>query len=198
LVHRVLAVAAIVLGMAAAVVDARHPSSVPAGAAQPDYVSAPELATWIMRGESSLHVFDVRSAADYERFHIPTATHGTLETLASESLPSPSRIVVYADDGPSAARAWALLRARGYDARVLREGLYEWIARVHEPRLADDATVAERESFEGAAEMSRYFGGLARSGVPRSEVPSGYWTGASRQTHAGAGALVAGLRRRGC
>jgi len=199
-VHRSLAIVAIILSVAAAVVDARRPASTRAGTNAPDYVSAPELAAWIMRGETPLRVVDVRPADEYERFHIPTATHVALDALASEALPRSSRIVVYSDQGSGAARAWALLRSRGYDARVLREGIYEWIARVHEPRLADDATAAERADFGRAVEMSRYFGGLARSGVPRSELASGYWTGAPVENRrpATAGTLIAGIRRRGC
>ena len=44
-------------------------------------------------------------------------------------------------------QAWVLPRRRGYrHVFVLREGLYEWIARVLEPRLAVDATPNERSS----------------------------------------------------
>ena len=70
-----------------------------------------------------------------------------------------------------------LLRLRGYrQVAYLRDGLYEWIVRVHEPALAVDATPAEREEFERLAALSRYFGGQPRLDVPRAEMPAGYWT----------------------
>jgi len=84
---------------------------------------------------------------------------------------------------------------------VLREGVSEWLGRVHEPRLAVDATPEERAQFDRAAAMSRFFGGVPLAGVPRSEVPSGYWTGAPRTDElleAAALQSVALIRRRGC
>jgi hypothetical protein len=91
----------------------------------------------------------------------------------------------------------------------LREGLFEWLARVREPRLAVDATARERADFVRAREMSRFFGGVAREGVPRAEVPVGYWNDGSTADPSGPSAetasrgssterLIAGIRRRGC
>jgi hypothetical protein len=94
-----------------------------------------------------------------------------------------------------------LLRLSGYrHVLFLREGLYEWIARVHEPRLADDATADERTAFTRAEAQSRYFGGRAQSGVARSEVPAGYWTteAPGRRDSSSTRDVIAGIRRRGC
>jgi hypothetical protein len=103
-----------------------------------------------------------------------------------------------------------LLRIRGYH-RVffLREGLYEWLARVMEPRLPLDATARERADFDRAVEMSRFFGGTAREGVPRADVPIGYWNDGTshedpnpgadgRARQPATGRMIAGIRRRGC
>ena len=106
-------------------------------------------------------------------------------------------------------KAWVLLRLRGH-GRVffLREGLFEWLARVMEPRLPADATERERADFARAREMSRFFGGIGREGVPRAEVPIGYWNdgtddaGGSRADAASrapsTAQMIAGIRRRGC
>jgi len=95
-----------------------------------------------------------------------------------------------------------VLRSHGHrDVRVLRDGLYEWLARVHEPRLAVDATPAERSEFERAASLSRFFGGVPLAGVPRGDVPQGYWNGHPRSDAllaAAAGQSAAAIRRRGC
>jgi len=129
------------------------------------------------------------------------ASHIVCEDLA-HAVPGDATVVLYADGGSTAARAWMLLHTRGHQSvLVLREGLYEWIGRVLEPRLASDATAAERAAFARAAETSRFFGGIPLTGVPRAEVATGYWTGIDRSGHQPAGMskrAIASIRRRGC
>jgi len=151
-----------------------------------------ELGERVMRGDRNLLVLDLRSEPEFQEFHIAGAHRTSLKGLARDSLPQTSDIVLYSERGDHAGECWMLLRMRGY-RRVyfLREGLYEWVSRVYEPRLATDATPGERAEFKRAAVLSRFFGGTPRSDVPRGEVPSGYWTG-----HAGDGATV--RKRRGC
>jgi rhodanese-related sulfurtransferase len=166
-------------------------------AAERDHISAPQLATRIMTGDPALRVFDLRSAAEFEQMHIPTARQASIDTLLRDPLPQDATIVVYSEGGAHAAQAWVFLRLRGYrHVYVLREGLYEWIARVIEPRLAVDASPSERAAFETAAEQSRFFGGVPQAGVPRADVPVGYWTGA--QVAGASQQAAARIRRRGC
>jgi len=209
--RRGLAVIAAALALAAAVSELRPVDAVSLAAeieAERDHISAPDLASLIMRGEPALRIFDLRSTSDFTRMHVPGASHATLETLAREPLPRDTTIVLYSEGGAHAAQAWVLLRMRGH-RRVffLREGMFEWLARVMEPQLAHDATAGERAEFARAAEMSRFFGGLAREGVPRAAVPVGYWNSetppaaaaqepASRRTSSDR--MIAGIRRRGC
>ena len=205
-VHVGLAAAALILALAAAGQDLRSAAEVTELAfaieAAGDYISAPDLAERIVRGDTGLRVFDLRSRGDYEQFHVASASHITLEALARTALPADATIVLYSDGVLNAARGWRLLRARG-QARVvvLREGLYEWIGRVVEPRLASDATAAERAQFIRAAETSRFFGGLPLASVPRADVPVGYWTGVHRNRQEPAAVsrrAIASIRRRGC
>ena len=203
-VHRGLAVAAATLAFAAALVDARPAIDAATLAAEieadRDHISAPELAERIMRREPDLRIFDLRSRADYDAFHIPSASHATLDELSRTTFPRQASIVLYSEGSAHAAQAWVLLRLRGVrNVYFLREGVYEWIARVREPRLAVDATGRERAEFERAVALSRFFGGMARTSVPRSEVPEGYWTGtASPDVASRAAQAIAGVRRRGC
>jgi len=197
-IHRTLAVIAATLGCAAALAD-RQPAGDAAHLAteidaERDHISALELAERIMHHDSTLRIFDLRSSAEFEQFHIPSASPITIRDLTNQSLPRDASIVLYSEGGAHAAQAWVLLRMRGY-AKVyfLREGIYEWNARVFEPKLATDATPAERAEFERAAELSRYFGGVPRSGVSRSELPAGYWTAAPE-----AKPRTEKIRRRGC
>ncbi len=170
-----------------------------------------------MRGDPALRLFDLRSPADFARMHIPGARHATIETLAREPLPRDATVVLYSEGGAHAAQAWVLLRLRGYRrVRFLREGMFEWLTRVLEPRLASDATASERADFAHAVEMSRFFGGMAREDVPRAEVPVGYWneprgpkslpdSASAGPSPSGPAAarpstdrIIAGVRRRGC
>jgi rhodanese-related sulfurtransferase len=197
--HGSLALVAAVLGLTAWSADSRPAIDVTKLAAdieaERDHIGAPALAERIMRGDPAMRVIDLRSAAEFAQFHIPGARRATLEDLACGTLPRQSTVVLYSEGGAHAAQAWVLLRMRGYrNVLFLREGIYEWISRVFEPRLATDATSAERAEFERAAEMSRFFGGVPKEGVPRGEVPAGYWTEATApSTHA-----IAAIRRRGC
>lgn len=202
--HRLLGISAAVLGLGAAAADFRPSAPVHELAeeieAERDHISAPELAERIMARDTALKVFDLRSAAEYAEFHIPTAEHITLNDLARRQFSRESTIVLYSEGGGHSAQAWVLMRLRGYNnVFFLREGIYEWISRVREPRLAVDATPTERAEFERAVELSRFFGGMPLSGVPRSEVPEGYWTGTStEQAPNKSREAIAGVRRRGC
>ena len=189
-VHASLLAAAVILGGGAAVTD---------GLLGRTETTAVALAEAIVNGEMP-RVFDLRPQAEFDAFHVPSATRTTLRDLMALGLPRTARVVLYAGDASEAARASMLLRLRGYrDVAFLRQGLYEWISRVHQPALAIDATPPERAEFERLSALSRYFGGQPRLDVPRAEIPAGYWTvgGESRPSMSTA-LLVAAIRRRGC
>ena len=202
--HGALAIVAATLGLAAAV-DGRSAVDVKELAAEivaeRDHITAPELAIRIMNQDPLLTIVDLRPRADYDPLHIPTAISATLEELPGMQFPRAASIVLYSEGGAHSAQAWALLRLTGHrDVRFLREGIYEWLARVMEPRLAEDATPAERAEFARAEELSRFFGGMARSDVSRAEVPTGYWTTESPAASAAPSTrdTIARIRRRGC
>ena len=200
--HRAMALAAAALALAAFVAD-RLPVA-PTTAAiddSPAFITAPALAERIMTHDPALRVFDIRSRADFDRFHVPGAAHATIRSLSRLADDAgATTAVVYGSSATHAARGWRQLRERGWrDVLVLRGGLYEWIARVHEPRLAATPTPAERSEFERAARLSRFFGGRTHEDVPRAEVPTGYWTGDEGEGSVKAMLLaVAAIRRRGC
>lgn len=209
--HGALAIVAAVFGLAAAVADrtAADPAQLAADiVSERDHITAPDLAARIMRQDASLRVIDLRPRADYDALHIPTASHATLDALARDAFPRDASLVLYSEGSTQSAQGWVLLRLRGHrNVWFLREGMYEWLARVLEPRLATDATGAERQEFARAEAQSRFFGGQPRSHVPRADVPVGYWTGPSEGTGPASGsastaeairATVGAIRRRGC
>jgi rhodanese-related sulfurtransferase len=180
--HRALGLLAAVLAVAAWHSDA--PGRV-------EYISAPDLAARIIDQDPALHVIDLRSREDFERFHVAGAIRQTLNDLGRLPLSPSARIVLYADDDDRAASGGRLLRGRGYQTvMILRQGIAAWIGRVLEPRLASDATALERAEFERASQFSRFFGGLPHTGVPRSEV-GGDMREFARQA-------IVSIRRRGC
>jgi len=189
--HGVLVVAAALAAAAAVAID--RPLA---------FISAPELAGRIMRGEGDLRVIDLRPQSAFEQFHVPGARRVTTDDLAALPLAPQTSVVLYGDGRAILADALGVLHRRTHgDVRVLKEGIYEWLSRVQEPRLAVDATPAERVEFDRAAALSRFFGGVPRAGVPRDEVPQGYWTGHPRSEElliAAALQSVGAIRRRGC
>ena len=189
--HAALATVAVLLAGGAAFAD--HDRQ--------DFISAPELADRIMR-QTGDQIFDLRPQPAFEQFHIPSASRVTVDDLARTSIAPQTSVVLYGDARRTVVDAAHVLQTRGHrEVRVLREGMHEWLARVHEPRLAVDATPAERAEFERAAALSRFFGGVPLSGVPREDVPKGYWNGNPRSEAllvAAAAQSIGAIRRRGC
>jgi rhodanese-related sulfurtransferase len=174
---RALLATAALLAVGAALFDGRSTAEASTVAATTpsarDSISAIGLGERIAQGDQTLHVIDLRDASDYAEFHIPGSTRTTLSDLATAALPTGMTLVLYDETGVSAAQGQALLRRRGYPSvLVLRGALYEWIASVYAPRLPADATSEERQAFERAAKLSRFFGGVPQAGVPRTEIPA--------------------------
>src|SRR5262245_12756960 len=169
-IHTALAIVAATLGLTAAGADSGAGADVATLAseigAERDHISAPDLADRIMGRDPTLRVVDLRPQGEFDQLHIPTAVAVSVDALGSASLPRSASIVLYSEGAVHAAQGWMLLRLRGYrDVRFLREGIYEWLARVMEPRLAEDATPQERADFERAEKQSRFFGGQPRANV---------------------------------
>ena len=174
-------------------------------AREEDHVTALELAQWIKDRRPSLHVLDVRSAEEYERYHLPTAERLALDSVATVPYHADDTLVLYSEGGAHAAQAWVFLRALGYrNVYFLRGGLYEWLEQVMNPTLAD-TTAAARDAFARAAPLSRYFGGVPRSDIrtpPADESIA--LPGAPRATSAvplparSTTTRIDAVRRRGC
>lgn len=155
--------------------------------AEEDHVSAVELAAWIRARRPGLRVLDVRSAAEYAVFHLPTAEHLPLEQLSTARFSADETLVLYSEAGVHAAQAWVFLRALGHRrVSFLRRGLREWLDDVMSPTLAADASAEARAEFGRVEELSRWFGGVPRrlSSTDTAAAP--------------AGDLPPALRGRGC
>jgi rhodanese-related sulfurtransferase len=131
-----------------------------------DAVGALELAQWIREDRPGLRVIDVRDPVTFEEYGLLDAENVALANLAETRFRASDTIVVYSDGDTPAAQAVALLRTRGYrNAYYLRGGLTAWAHEVMQPELRADATPQEKEAFRAISELSRWFGGVPRTGV---------------------------------
>jgi len=177
--HRLLAGAAVVLALAALAAGDAPGARVDVAAlartveAGEDHVAALELATWIRDRKPGLRVVDVRSAAEFGEYHLPTAENLPLTALTRTAFRADETVVLYSEGGTHAAQGWFFLRAGGVErAYYLRGGLHEWMTEIVEPTLAADATPAERSAFARKADISRYFGGTPRIAASASSPAS--------------------------
>jgi hypothetical protein len=128
-----------------------------------DHVTASELATWIVEGRADYRLLDLRTAAEYAAYHIPTAENMPLTALADHPLLRNEKIVLYSEGGIHSAQAWMLLRAQSYEAvYMVLGGLEAWKDEVLFPTLPADADARARAPFERTAQVAKFFGGEAR------------------------------------
>lgn len=162
-----------------------------------DHVTAVELAQWIKARRADLRVVDVRTAEEFDAYHVPTAERIAIDSIGTSSLRPSELVVLYSEGGAHAAQAWVLLRALGYEnVYFLRGGLYEWIDQIMSPSLAADSSPKDSAAFAKQMEISRYFGGVARTA---SVVPDPILSLPRQSSTARASSsAVARVRRRGC
>lgn len=196
--HRLLAVAAALAGVLAAFAGSPAPgqrNAVPAARAgvdvarlaaavahEEDHITALELAEWIRGRMPRLRIIDLRSAREFDTYHLPSAEKLAIESVVSTPFRPDETVVLVSDGGAHAAQAWVLLQTLGHgNVYCLRGGLGEWLDDVMNPTLPGNASPEATAAFRRASELSRYFGGVPRSAPA---VPS----------HTDATAI----RRRGC
>ena len=130
---------------------------------QEDHVTALELAEWIRDRKPGLRVADVRTRAEFDEYHIPSAGPLALSSIATMVPDGGETWVLYSEGGAHAAQAWALMRAVGFErVYFLRGGILDWAEEVMNPELRPAPTEEARRANERVASLSRYFGGVPR------------------------------------
>ena len=167
-----LALVAVVLGAVALVASPYPGSRVTLDArelalvvgTEADHVEAPELAAWIIDSRADYRLIDLRTEAEFARYHIPTAGNVPMNVLTDAGLGRQEKLVLYSDGGIHASQAWMLLRAQGYKSvYVLKGGLDEWKDQVVFPIVADNPSPSDRARDERLRSISAFFGGQPRS-----------------------------------
>ena len=129
-----------------------------------DHITPDELAVWIINGRADYRLIDIRDAAAFAAYHIPTAENVPLSQVADGGLARSDKIILYGDGGIHAAQAWMALVAMGYPrVYTLLEGLEAWKDDVLFPVTPANPTPEERARFERAAQIARFFGGQPRA-----------------------------------
>lgn len=131
-----------------------------------DHVTALELAEWIRDRRPGLRIGDVRTRAEFDEYHIPSAERVALAEIAKLPANNNETWVLYSEGGAHAAQAWTLMRAMGHQrVYFLRGGILDWSEEVLNPVLPPAATPQVEQANAHVAELSRYFGGVPRTGA---------------------------------
>ncbi|MEZ5072713.1 MAG: rhodanese-like domain-containing protein [Bacteroidales bacterium] len=146
------------------------------------YFSPDEVAHMVVTKDPSLVLIDVRSSAEYEKFHLPGAINIPLSSLLDEEweayLNQGLRYNVFYSTGTvNANQAWMLTRQLGYKNNyVLQGGLNYWVETIMNPEkpasTSPDEEIAKYDFRQGA---SQALGGgsvvEATAGNPAPELP---------------------------
>ena len=100
-----------------------------------DHVDVLELSEWISAEKEGYRLVDLRTAEEFNRYHIPGAEHITLPELVETKFRKNETIVLYSEGGVHSAQAMFLLWTKGYDnVFMLKGGIAQWEADVlHKP-----------------------------------------------------------------
>ncbi len=122
-----------------------------------DQLTATQVANFILQDRNDYQLIDLRSAAEFEKYHIPTAQSVPLATLNGDVAPRTQPLLLISDDGTDAARAWFLLSSLGFKSvYLLQGGMRAWEGQVVHPvhtASMDQATT------DRLAMIARFFGG---------------------------------------
>jgi rhodanese-related sulfurtransferase len=129
-----------------------------------DHINPVDLADWIVKGQSDYRLIDLRSKAEYDQYHIPSAESVPLAGLPDYGLGRSEKIVLYSEGGIHSAQAWFLLKAMDYKSvYMLRGGLDDWKDLVLFPVLPQNANSEQLAAFTRMKEISKFFGGTPRA-----------------------------------
>ena len=130
-----------------------------------DHINPIDLADWIVKGKSDYRLIDLRSQAEYDQYHIPSAENVPLVTLPDYGLERNERVILYSEGGIHSAQAWFLLKAMEYKSvYMLRGGLDDWKDLVLFPSLPSNPSPEQVAEFSKMQEASKFFGGSPRIG----------------------------------
>lgn len=142
-----------------------------------DHITAEQLGHLIIDKDPGYQLIDLRSAKEYQKFHIESAINIPLESLFDEEylqyVHPEKMVVLYTNGGTHAAQAWVLLQQLGYkNTTVLLGGLNYWVDVYSNPDKPK-GVYADSEIFDYQFKVSagQHFMGELESGDGRSKAP---------------------------
>lgn len=123
------------------------------------------LSDWIIGAEvvqgneDDYYVMDIRADSVYQRGHLPSAMHSSLETILDDAPGMDKPILVVCYTGQIASHAVVALRLSGYaDAKVLKFGMSSWHSDFDKwtPNTGDIAVGHTNWTMDATAELMNY------------------------------------------
>jgi rhodanese-related sulfurtransferase/energy-converting hydrogenase Eha subunit C len=129
-----------------------------------DKVKVEDLADSIMRGDDDYLLIDVRDAKTYATsFRIKGAVNMGINSDDFAELPMNENILIYSDNGEDTAKAWFILKARGYQSvRCVEGGIKAWMDDVLFPSKPAGTSKADAEAWAKKVAVAESFGGKAQ------------------------------------
>jgi sulfur-carrier protein adenylyltransferase/sulfurtransferase len=103
-------------------------------------ITTDAVADMLVKKDPSLMLIDVRSKADYDKYHLPGAVNVPIDNILSDEYAGYfdqdlKMNVLYANGTTNASQAWMLLRQKGYKSvYVLKGGLNYWAETIMNPQ----------------------------------------------------------------
>jgi len=126
-------------------------------------VATDAVADMLVQKDPSLQLIDVRSASEFEQFHLPGAINIPVDNILAEEnsgwFDQDAKMnVLYANGTTTASEAWMLLRQNGYKSLyVMQGGLNHWAETIMNP--------AQPSSAAADDELAKYDFRKAAGGV---------------------------------
>ncbi|MDE3166760.1 MAG: rhodanese-like domain-containing protein [Acidobacteriota bacterium] len=140
-----------------------------------DHVTPGEMARWIVEKRKDYQLIDIRSAWEFDDYHIPTAINIPLAQLFEDSglkqLSRDKKIVLYGFGAGHAAQAQLLLSMKGYQAFSLRDGISDWWENVMSPKsIRSDPP--DPNGYRAAKQLREQFMGTGGTPGPAGAAPA--------------------------
>ena len=138
-----------------------------------------ELADWLINNDPSIQLIDIRSADEFDNFHLDGAINIPLNQILDDEwvdfLDQDIKMnILYSNGTTRAHEAWMISRQLGYENNtVLMGGLNYWTETILNPNkpksTSPDDEIAKYEFRKGA---SQYYGGAPDKSSPNTENKS--------------------------
>lgn len=144
------------------------------------FISTDEVAFELINGNPSIQLIDVRTPAEFEKFHLPGAINIPMADLLLEDWESTlnqdvKTNVLYSNGTIFASQAYIICRRLTYkNLYILKGGLNEWFATIIKPTRPSDLTNdVDQKLYQTRLAASQYFTGGGTLVAPATGADSG-------------------------